>query len=70
MYFEGKKHGLEIVRKSFGVERTETQWREGKNTEFNGENKVVRIERYEHGVMRELEIWCEREEKILTKIKY
>nr|WQM87099.1 MORN repeat-containing protein [Marseillevirus cajuinensis] len=51
MYFDGKKHGLEILRKYWSDERVEIQWKNGRCVEFSFRNKVSRVEHYKENLL-------------------
>ncbi|AEA06924.1 hypothetical protein LAU_0069 [Lausannevirus] len=76
MYFNGKKHGLEIIR-SCGSQygRTETYWRNGKkhgkSVQYGYTNYILREETYKDDVLDgEIQIFCEYTNRLLLKIKY
>ncbi|AHA46193.1 hypothetical protein ISTM_295 [Insectomime virus] len=73
-YFNGKKHGLEVIRRhSSGYWRIETQWKNGKkngkSAEYGYKNIAHRIETYKDDVLKEIQVFCEHTGKLLLRKK-
>lgn len=76
MYFNGKKHGLEIIRSCGSVYgRTETHWRNGKkhgkSTEYGYTNKMIREETYKDDLLDgEIRVFHEYNGDLLLRLRY
>nr|QZX43627.1 MORN repeat-containing protein [Marseillevirus sp.] len=76
MYLNGKKHGLEIIRRcSSFYGRTETHWRNGKkhgkSTEYGYANNILRDETYKDDLLDgEFRVFHEYTGDLLLRLRY